>query len=40
MIKQLDVNCCNEGCSWQGCLSSLIQVCSGAAHAVIHVHCL
>ena len=25
MIKQLEVNCCNEGCSWQGCLSSLLQ---------------
>ncbi|CAB4037172.1 Hypothetical predicted protein [Paramuricea clavata] len=25
LIKQLVVNCCNEGCSWQGCLSSLLQ---------------
>ncbi|CAB4028049.1 TNF receptor-associated factor 2 isoform X2 [Paramuricea clavata] len=25
LIKQLDVNCCNEGCSWQGSLSSLLQ---------------
>ncbi|XP_028393161.1 TNF receptor-associated factor 2-like [Dendronephthya gigantea] len=25
LIQQLDVNCCNEGCSWQGCLSSLLQ---------------
>ncbi|XP_028393168.1 TNF receptor-associated factor 4-like [Dendronephthya gigantea] len=24
-IKQLHVNCCNEGCSWMGCLSSLLQ---------------
>ncbi|XP_028393158.1 TNF receptor-associated factor 3-like isoform X3 [Dendronephthya gigantea] len=25
MINQLDVNCCNEGCSWVGCLTSLLQ---------------
>ncbi|XP_028393153.1 TNF receptor-associated factor 4-like isoform X2 [Dendronephthya gigantea] len=25
MINQLDVNCCNEGCSWMGCLTSLLQ---------------
>ena len=25
LIKQLEVNCCNEGCSWQGCLGSLLQ---------------
>ena len=25
LIKQLEVNCCNEGCTWTGCLSSLVQ---------------
>ncbi|CAB4001608.1 TNF receptor-associated factor 4-like [Paramuricea clavata] len=25
LIKQLVVNCCNAGCSWQGCLGSLLQ---------------
>ena len=26
LIKKMDVNCCNEGCSWVGNLGSLLEV--------------
>ena len=28
LINKMDVNCCNEGCSWIGSLSSLLEVIS------------
>ncbi|XP_028393216.1 TNF receptor-associated factor 3-like, partial [Dendronephthya gigantea] len=35
VIKQLDVNCCNEGCSWVGCLGSLLQDHQNSCHFLI-----